>query len=147
MAEVPENAVVAILLAESDVTDLIGTRLFPGVAPQDTRYPYGIYEAPNFEHEHNMDSASGLTQGEVTIFWYGRSRRQVIDVAAAAREALDGFPNSTVAVDGTNIHVEALRLRDSGKGMIPPPPGSDTATHFVEQEYWLAAEESVPTFS
>ena len=68
-------------------------------------------------------------------------------MADAAREALDGFPRGTVTVDGTAVVVEAIRLRETTKGVIPPPLASSVPIHFVTQEYWMATEESIPTFS
>jgi len=54
----PENAVIAKLLATTAITDLVGQRIYPRIAPQKESKPYLIVLRP--EGQVNTQLASGL---------------------------------------------------------------------------------------
>jgi hypothetical protein len=59
----PENAVIAKLLATTAITNLVGQRVYPRIAPQKEAKPYLIVLRP--EGQVNTQLASGL----YTVSW------------------------------------------------------------------------------
>jgi hypothetical protein len=61
------KAIYALLTASTDVTDLVGTRIFPDMATQKAAYPFVVYSVEATEPSDTKDGVSGLDIVEVSI--------------------------------------------------------------------------------
>lgn len=53
----PQQDLYALLIASSPVTDLVGTRITPGIASQDTAVPYIAYFLPSTINLNAIDTS------------------------------------------------------------------------------------------
>lgn len=72
-----------------DVFDLVGTRIFPNVAPQTTQFPFIIYDVTGVSPNDTKDGASTLDTNDVMISCYSETYSQASDLAQKVRIAMD----------------------------------------------------------
>ncbi len=93
-----EESLVAELLATVAVTALVGTRIYPQVAPQATKAAYVIYDVVANRRVHDHSGAAGLTRGRISFLCHASTYAEAKAIAAAVLTALDGRRG---AVQGT----------------------------------------------
>jgi hypothetical protein len=80
---------VAHLMADSAVTALIATRLYPMVIPQDQSLPAAAYQRISGPRDHTHDGRSdGRPRIQITLL--GSTYAEAKSLATAVRASLDG---------------------------------------------------------
>lgn len=88
-------AIYSILSGESDITDLVSTRIFPNVAPQTTVFPFIIYDVDGDSPTDTKQGVSELDINSVMVSCYSETYTQACDLALHIRTALDRLPEAT----------------------------------------------------
>lgn len=83
------KAIYYLLTNASDVTEIVGTRIFPEVAQQDADLPYIVYNVSNNEPSDTKKAPSKLDTADVEVNCFATNYSQVIDMGVAVRAALD----------------------------------------------------------
>ena len=83
------KAIYNILANNSDINTLVGTRIFPNVAPQTTQFPFIIYDITGVRPNDTKDGASTLDTNDVMISCYSKTYSQASDLAKKIRIAMD----------------------------------------------------------
>ena len=78
-----------ILSNNSDVTDLVSTRIYPNVARQSSAFPFLVYQVTGDEPTDTKDVPSVLDTNSVEVICYSESYIQASDLADKVRTALD----------------------------------------------------------
>ena len=78
-----------------DVFDLVGSRIFPNVAPQTTTFPFIIYDVNGVQPNDTKDGASTLDTNDVMISCYSETYSQASDLAQKIRVAMDRINEGT----------------------------------------------------
>jgi len=101
------KAVYGILSANSGVTDIVGTNIFPEIAEQETAVPFIVYQLQNVAPEDTHDGPSKLDEVQFEFLCYADSYNAAADLGVAVRAALD-------RVSGTynGVHVESVQFND-----------------------------------
>jgi len=101
------KAVYGILSANSGVTDIVGTRIFPEIAEQEAVTPFVIYQLQSVAPEDTHDGPSKLDEVRFEFLCYADSYNEAADLGVAVRAALD-------RVSGTynGVHVESVQFND-----------------------------------
>jgi len=120
------KAVYNILSNASGVTNLIGTRIFPSIAPQGTQHPYSTYRVTNTEMVDTKANVIPRELPQVQIDVFARSREDAENIAAAIRSALHGY---TGTVQG--IKIVDTRIINQNDGTLD----ADYILHVVSQDY------------
>lgn len=105
-----EQALMTYLLAQSGITDLLGTHddspcIFFARAPQDVEQPYIIVLKVAGPRLHSHDGGSGLANPQFQFSIFASSYGTAKEIAAAVQTALQGYSGtmggeSGVAVNG-----------------------------------------------
>ncbi len=101
-----EDAVFSILSTTSGVTALIGSgtaaRIYPLVIPQTAALPAMAYQCIDSPKEHAHDGPSHLARTRLQLSCVAASPSAARSLAAAIRQALDGYRGtvSGVRIDG-----------------------------------------------
>jgi hypothetical protein len=106
-----EEGLVTHLMADSGVTDLISTRLFPLVVPQDVTLPAVAYQRISGIPQNAHDGSSGLTVARIQFTCHGSSYTSAKAVAAALRAALNGKKGG---MGSTEVNVSLLQDESDG---------------------------------
>ena len=101
------KAVYGILSANSGVTDLVGTRIFPEIAEQEAATPFIIFQLQSVAPEDTHDGPSKLDEVRFEFLCYADTYEKAAEVAVKVRAALD-------RVSGTynGVNVESVQFND-----------------------------------
>ena len=99
------EAIFARLQAVTGVTDLVGTRVFPLLLPQDPTYPAVIYQQITGSRESAMGSDVGLVEATVQIDSYATTYAGARVLAEAVRVALQRFRGTVASVVISDVFV------------------------------------------
>lgn len=100
-----EEGLVAHLMADSSVTDLISTRLYPLVVPQDASLPAVAYQRISGPREHAHDGPSGLARARVQFTALGSTYAEAKSVVTALQGSLDGRKRGLPGVRSNAINL------------------------------------------
>ncbi len=99
------EAIYGRLQAVSGVTNLVGTRVYPVVLPQDPVYPAVRYQQTAGERTQAMGSNTGLVNTTVQIDSYSESYEEAREVAEEVRAALQRFQGTVAGVEIESVFV------------------------------------------
>jgi hypothetical protein len=88
-----------ILSNNTEVSNLVGNRIFPQVAPISTIFPFIIYDIYNDDPTLDKDGPSSLDKYDIRITGYAETYTKLTRVGSAIRSALD----RTIQVGGEVI--------------------------------------------
>ena len=91
------KAIYNILSNNSDIVNLVDTRIFPNVAPQTTEFPFIIYDVTGVQPNDTKDGPSTLDTNDVMISCYCETYSQACDLAKKIRIAMDRIPDAEYA--------------------------------------------------
>ena len=135
------------LLSQSDITDLVGTRIYwvriPQKNPSDANYPCITYRRATGGHVHNLDGAQGYAEAIVEIDIWGPDSEVVENVGEQVRESLQGFRGEM----GTTDVRRRVTLEDEQDFYYPSEVGDDVGVYRIQYKYKIGYGESVPCFS
>lgn len=86
-----DEALVAFFASQSGVTALIGTRLYPMVAPQNPTYPHAIYQRISSVRTGSLAGDSGLVDPRFQISAKAQSYAAARNTCIALRDAISGY--------------------------------------------------------
>lgn len=89
-------AVVSYLLADSGVTALIGTRLYPERFPAGATLPVVTYQRVFGAEEINHDGASGLARARLQLDCWAESYGGAVALGKAITDALRDYPDARI---------------------------------------------------
>ena len=100
-----EAKMVDILLADTGVAAIVGTKIFPVVVRQTTSLPSLIYRRlPGGERTYSLAGRGGMTTVIVAIYGWATDYATARSLADAVRDALDAYTSNT----STNIQVASV---------------------------------------
>ena len=82
-------ALYSLLSSNAEVSSVVGTRIFPNVAPQTTTFPFIIYEVDGDDPNDTKDGVSTVDVNNITVSCYSKSYSNASDLALKIRTALD----------------------------------------------------------
>lgn len=92
------NAIYSRLSGYSDLSDLVGARIYPQVAPASAASPYIVFQRISTPREHSSRGPAGLVRPRVQVDCYGATQVDADNVSDAVRHALDGFAGTVGGV-------------------------------------------------
>ena len=141
----PEEAIITLLEADSAVTNKVSTRIYPEYGPQNPVFPFIVYTRILANHEHHMTAASGLVFPRIELVMFGERYMQVVNLATAVREALDGY-RGTVTVGADSLVIALCHLDNDQSAALEPSDGREMPIRSITHDYLVAHAESIPTF-
>jgi hypothetical protein len=82
-------AIYTILSGNVGVSALIGTRIYPDIAPQNAAYPFAIYTVNGTDPTDTKDGVSPMDLVDLGIVVYSETYDSAQTIARAIRTALD----------------------------------------------------------
>lgn len=116
-----EDGLVALLLADSGVSALVGTRIYPLKLPQDDGLPAIRFQRISGERVRTLDGPTGLVRPRIQIDAYGKTYAEAKAVAEAVEALLDGYSGPA----GTD-QIEAVSL-ETDRDLDENPLGEEAA--------------------
>jgi len=110
-----EEAIYAHLIADSGVSALVSTRIYPLMIPQDIALPAIAYQRISGPRQTAHDGPIEIAAGRFQITCQGTSYGSAKDVANAVRQALDGYAGPVVS-GAESVTVEGSFLKNEWDG-------------------------------
>jgi hypothetical protein len=139
-----EQAVVQLLKADTAVAALVGTKIYPQIAPQNKVYPYIIYHLVTQTVLRHLGSASNLNYERQQLDLYADTYEEVKDLEEKVFQALDGFRGLVTYTGGTQF-IQYLAKDDGNDINVPIESGSDVPRRRTSVDYIVGRDIIVPT--
>jgi hypothetical protein len=126
----PEAVLRSALVASTAVTSIIGTKIYPVVAPASTGLPFVTWRRTGIERTQTLSSPMGMPRVSVEYSIYGTTYEQARSVADAMRVVLDGYGGT---VD--NTEVKQTSLEDESDDFVQLAGADLPPVYQVTQQY------------
>lgn len=119
----PEQSVSTVLVSDPAVAAIVGTRVYPVIAPAAADLPFATWRRVGVQREHTLNGPMGMPTVLLAIDLYALTYEAVRDLADRVRLALDGYggsPSDSVVVNNVSLDNEADGFVQLAGGDMPP---------------------------
>lgn len=128
------------LIAQSGISDIVGSKVHPEVLPTAGQYPQVTYHVISRKHLHNLDGGAGATIDRIQIDCWSYDYSVMLDLADAIRDKLDGFRGAM-----GDAYVLDVKLDQETDLHELPDDGTDNVLYHRACDYIVFSREAVPT--
>jgi len=109
LVEAPEAFLYQRLTSQTAVSSLIGSKVFPMLAPTGTALPLVVYQRVGVQRDQSLMGPIGVPVITIQLTSYDTSYTSVKSIARAVRLAVDGWTGTTagVTIQRTTLQTEA----------------------------------------
>lgn len=101
----PEAVLRSALVADATVSGLIGTRIYPVLAPASAAMPLVTWRRASIERQQTLAAPMGIPRVSVEYSIYATTYEQAREIADAMRLVLDGYGGTS---DNTTVRQTSL---------------------------------------
>lgn len=130
IVEAPEAFLFQRLSSQTSVSSLIGTRVFPMMAPTGTALPLVIYQRSAVSRQQSLSGPVGLPVVTLQLTSYASSYTAVKSIARAVRVAVDGWTGTT-----SGVTIQRTSLQAESDGMVLPQDDQSLPVYSVDQTF------------
>ena len=119
------KAIYSILTSDSDVSAIVGNRVYPQIAAQEAAFPFVVYVLQNVDPSDTKSGVSTLDEVRYDIIVASENYAEASDLTGKIRTALDRY-SGTVA----GVVIDSIQFIDLD---VNNDPG--TETYLTNTEY------------
>lgn len=118
----PEAVLRSALTAAATVSTLVGTRIYPVLAPASAALPFVVWRRAGVQREQTLGSPMGTPRVTVEYSIYGTTYENARQLADAMRSVLDGYggTSGTTTVSQTSLENEVDDFVQLAGADLPP---------------------------
>lgn len=133
----PEAVLRTALVGNTAVSTLVGTRVFPVIAPATATLPFVVWRRTGIQREQTLANPMGMPRVTLEYQIYGVTYDQTREVADAMRLVLDGYGGQleNTVVDQVSLENESDDFVSLGGAEMPP-------AYQITQTYDIRWQES-----
>lgn len=105
MPKYPESVLRSALVANTAVTSIVGSRIYPVLAPASAAVPFVTWRRSSVQREQTLGRPAGMPRVTVEYSIYGNTYEQTRELADAMRLVLDGYGGTA---DNTEVKQTSL---------------------------------------
>ena len=135
--EAPEAFLFQRLTSQTAVSQYIGTRVYPLLAPTGTPLPLVIYQRTAVERPQSLAGNVGNPVVTLQLTTYGTSYTSVKTIARAVRLAVDGWTGTTAGVK-----IQRTTLVTEADGVDMPADDQMLPYYSVQQSFDFRINEA-----
>lgn len=122
MLKSPEAVLRSALVANSAVSALIGTKVYPVIAPASATLPFATWRRVAVRRQQTLAAPMGMPVTSIEYSIFGSTYEQARDVADAMRAVLDGYGGSAnnTEVKQTSLEQESDDFVTLAGAELPP---------------------------
>lgn len=133
----PEAVVRAALVANGSVNALIGTRIYPVVAPSSAQLPYAVWRRAAVRRSHSLGGPVGTPVVGLELELFASTYEGARDLADKCRLVLDGYGGTL-----DNVEVSNTTLDNEYDGFAVLQGADLPIEYTVTQSYSVLWQES-----
>jgi len=135
--EAPDAFLFQRLTSQTAVSQYIGTRVYPLLAPTGTPLPLVIYQRTAVERPQSLSGNVGNPVVTLQLTTYGTSYTSVKTIARAVRLAVDGWTGTTASVT-----IQRTTLQTESDGVELPQDDQMLPYYSVQQSFEFRINEA-----
>jgi hypothetical protein len=118
----PEAVLRSALTSNAAVSALIGSRIYPVLAPASASLPLVTWRRSGIERQQTLGAPMGMPRVSVEFSIYGTTYENAREIADAMRVVLDGYGGSqgTTTVNQTSLEDESDDFVTLAGADLPP---------------------------
>lgn len=118
----PEAAVRNRLVTTPAVTAIVGSRVYPVIAPADADLPFVTWRRTSIQRQHSLSGPIGVPMVMLTVDLFATTYEGVRELADAARVSLDGWGGTfqNTVVSNVSLENESDGFVQLAGGDVPP---------------------------
>lgn len=132
----PEAAVRNRLVTTPAVTALIGTRVYPVIAPAEAALPFATWRRTSVQRQQSLSGPVGSPMVMLTVDLYAVTYEAVRDLAEAVRVTLDGWGGTF-----QNTVVANVSLENESDGFVQLTGGDVPPVYTVQMTFGILWQE------
>lgn len=133
----PEAVLRLALVGSASVSAIVGSRIFPILAPQTASLPFIIWRRSGITREHTLAGPMGIPTVSVEMQLYSTTYEQARELADCVRLTLDGY-GATV----NNTEVKHVYLDQESDDFAQLAGGDLPPVYQVTQTYNILWQET-----
>ncbi len=140
-------AVYSFLQTKTLITNLVGTRIYPHVAPQGSQnsFPYITFSCPDYTQGLHYRGAVAFAGLQFLFTIYAATSTQREAVFQALRNVLHGRIGYVISDGTTSISVQSSELLDSGDSYSGAADARELGVFEQDMTFLFRFQEAVPT--
>ena len=122
MAKYPETVLRTALVSHTAVTSIVGSRIYPVLAPASAAVPFVTWRRAGVQREQTLSGPAGMPRVTVEYSLYGSTYEQARELADAMRLVLDGYGGTAdnTEVKQTSLEDESDDFASLAGADLPP---------------------------
>lgn len=133
----PEFVLRSALVASATVSELVGSRIYPILAPQTAALPFIVWRRSGISREHTLAGPMGVSTVSVEMQLLAATYEQAREVADRCRLVLDGY-GATL----NNTEVKHVSLEQESDDFVQLAGGDLPPVYQVTQSYNILWQET-----
>jgi len=133
----PEFVLRSALVASATVSELVGSRIYPILAPQTAALPFIVWRRSGISREHTLAGPMGVSTVSVEMQLLAATYEQAREVADRCRLVLDGY-GATL----NNTEVKHVSLEQESDDFVQLAGGDLPPVSQVTQTYNILWQET-----
>ena len=129
----PEKLIADRLQADPGVAAIIGSRVFPVIAPASAAIPFVVWRRQAVVREQTLSGPLGMPTVTLAVDMYAETYEAVRELADACRACLDGFGGQV----GNYTYVRLVSLLNESDGFVQLAGGDLPPVYSVTQTYQI----------
>jgi hypothetical protein len=116
-----EVEIRSTVLANSNISAIIGTRFYPVLAPASASLPFVVFRRTGTEREQTLANPLGVPRTTLEIVSYSETYEEARNISDLVRQVLDGYsgdPETTV-IGQVSLENEQDGFINLGADLIP----------------------------
>jgi hypothetical protein len=132
----PEAAVRNRLVTTAAVAALVGTRVYPVIAPADAALPFVTWRRTSIQRQHSLSGPIGVPMVMLTVDAFATTYEAVRDLADTVRVSLDGWGGTF-----QNTVVSNVSLENESDGFVQLAGGDVPPVYTVQMTFGILWQE------
>jgi len=133
-----EDALYNILSADTDITNIVSTRIYPVIADEQEVEPYIVYQVISAPRNNTLDGVMDLVRARVQVSCWGSSYYEAVQVKEAVRLALKNYRGTE---ETSSTVIEYISFEDEGD-LIDFSAGQDKSKSFGKRlDFYISFKE------
>lgn len=133
----PEAVLRSALVASANVSALVGSRIYPILAPQTAALPFIVWRRSGISREHTLAGPMGVSTVSVEMQLLATTYEQARELADRCRLVLDGY-GATL----NNTEVKHVSLEQESDDFVQLAGGDLPPVYQVTQTYNILWQET-----
>lgn len=132
----PEAAIRSALVANAGVSAIIGSKVFPVLAPASASLPFLTWRRISVQRQQGLSGPIGMPSVLLSVDLFAETYEAVRELADAVRLCLDGWGGTT-----NNVRVANVSLTNEADGFVTLAGGDLPPVYTVQMTFSILWQE------